>query len=150
MRLPISYRDDRKKAEQILLEAANRHTVKARDLGKEELAELTRRYFLPEQDVMPRVYYRLTDNWIELTVRFLAHAHGVRDLKDAMSREIIGAFDDAGIQIASSTYDVVGMPAIRVQLDADGSQTKHTAKNSKRQQRDVSHQTSHGDSSDSP
>lgn len=43
-----------------------------------------------------------------MTVRFIALAHGVRDVKDHMSREIIAAMDDAGIAIASSTYDIVG------------------------------------------
>ena len=38
-----------------------------------------------------------------------------------MSREIIAALDEAKIGIASSTYDVVGMPPIQVQLTAPGS-----------------------------
>lgn len=117
MRLPISYKDDRRRAEQILLEAAHRHTVQIRDISEEALKELCRRYFLPSAQLGPRVYYRLTDNWVELTVRFIARTHGIRDLKDAMSREIIDALDEAKIGIASSTYDVVGMPPIRVRLD---------------------------------
>ena len=36
-----------------------------------------------------RVYLRMTDNWLELTVRFIARDHGMRDLKDAMSRDIL-------------------------------------------------------------
>jgi hypothetical protein len=31
-----------------------------------------------------------------------------------MSREICDAFDDAGIGIASATYDIVGFPAVQV------------------------------------
>ena len=117
MRLPVSYKDDRGRAEQILLQAAQRHTVQVRDLSKEVLDELGRRYFLPPSDLEPKVYWRLTDNWLEMTVRFIAPAHGVRDLKSAMSREIIQALDEAKIGIASSTYDVVGMPPIRVQFE---------------------------------
>ena len=47
-------------------------------------------------ELRPRVYYRLTDNWLELTVRFVGPDHGIRELKDAMSREILDAFDEAG------------------------------------------------------
>jgi len=47
-----------------------------------------------------RKYYRLTDNWLELTVRFIVEAYGIRDLKDAMSREILTAFEAAGISLA--------------------------------------------------
>jgi hypothetical protein len=30
-----------------------------------------------------------------------------------MSRQILGAFDEAGIGIASATYDIVGFPPLR-------------------------------------
>ncbi len=33
-----------------------------------------------------------------------------------MSREILQQFDEAGIGIASGTYEVVGMPPIKVQM----------------------------------
>jgi hypothetical protein len=60
---------------------------------------------------------RLTDNWIELSVRFITREYGVRDVKDRMSREILAEFNKAGLGIASSTYDIVGMPPISVHLD---------------------------------
>ena len=62
-----------------------------------------------------RVYFRLTDNWLELTVHFIAKERGVRDLKDAMSRDILQALDDAGIGIASATFEIVGLPPLRLQ-----------------------------------
>jgi hypothetical protein len=52
-------------------------------------------------------------------VRFIASTHGIRRLKDAMSRDIIRALDEAKIGIASSTYDVVGMPPLRVRLEQE-------------------------------
>lgn len=116
LRLPISYKDDRDRAEQILLDVANRHTVQIQDIGEDDLKELARRCFTVRSDVHPKVYWRLTDNWVELTVRFIARTSGVRALKDKMSREIITAMDEAKIGIASSTYDIVGMPPINVQL----------------------------------
>jgi hypothetical protein len=63
---------------------------------------------------IPQVYWRLTDNWLELTLRFLAPLHGVRELKDALSRDILHRLDGAHIPIASATFDIVGMPAIRI------------------------------------
>ncbi len=116
MRIPLSYRDDRNRAEQILLEVANRRTVQTQSLSDDAIKELERRYFMAAADLKPRVYWRLTDNWLELTVRFVADTHGVRALKDAMSREIIAALDDAKIGIASSTYDVVGMPPLKIRM----------------------------------
>ncbi len=46
--------------------------------------------------------------------------HGIRDIKDAMSRDILTAFDAAGIGIASATYDIVGLPTLRVAGVEDG------------------------------
>ena len=68
----------------------------------------------------PRVFWRLTDNWIEMAVRFISRTHGIRELKDAMSRDILEAFDKEGIGIASGTYEIVGMPPIKVEMDGAG------------------------------
>ena len=115
MQIPITYTADRGRAEQILLEAARKHALRAGDVSQAELDMMLRRYFIEVSDLAPKVYYRITDNWLELTVRFLYNVRGVRDLKDAMNREILTGFDAAGIGIASATYDIVGFPAVRIQ-----------------------------------
>ena len=56
----------------------------------------------------------MTDNRLELTIRFAVPTHGIRHVKDAMSRDIVSAFEQAGIEVASATYDIVGFPAIEV------------------------------------
>jgi len=70
---------------------------------------------MKQAEMKPTVYYRLTDNWLELTVRFIVSDHGIRPLKDAMSRDILRALDDAGIGIASATFEIVGLPPLRFQ-----------------------------------
>lgn len=47
-------------------------------------------------------------------MRFLTSAHGVREVKDARSREILRDLDGAGIGIASATFEIVGLPPLRV------------------------------------
>ncbi len=44
--------------------------------------------------------------------------HGVRPLKDAISRDVLAAFDTAGIEVASATYEIVGVPPLRVIQEA--------------------------------
>ena len=75
---------------------------------------MERRYFMAREDLRPHVYWRITDNWVEMTVRFIVEAHGVRGVKDRMSREILARFDEAKIGIASGTYAVVQMPPIEI------------------------------------
>jgi small-conductance mechanosensitive channel len=115
MMLPVTYTADRARAERILLEVAGRHTVPIGEMGEAALIEMERRYFIRRPELTPKVYFRLTDNWLELTIRFIARDHGIRELKDAMSREILVALDEAGIGIASATYDIVGLPPLRIE-----------------------------------
>src|SRR4051794_30559515 len=114
LRLPVRYGDDRAAAERIMLEAAERHTADIATPGEKDAAELRRRFDIPGGSVRPRVYWRLTDNWLEMTVRFLARDHGTRELKDAMSREILARLDEAGVAVASSTYEIVGVPPLKL------------------------------------
>lgn len=115
MIVPITYTADRIRAEQVLLEAARRHGVPAGEVTETERKEMQRLVPFSAGDLEPKVYYRLTDNWLELTVRFFAKVRGARDLKDTMSRDILRAFDAAGIGIASATFEIVGLPPLRVQ-----------------------------------
>ena len=114
MALPITYTADRARAEKVMVDVAERHTVAIEHMSEEALREMQRRYFLKSAEMKPRVYYRLTDNWLELTVRFIVEDRGIREMKDAMSREILRQFDEAGIGIASSTFEIVGLPPIQV------------------------------------
>lgn len=111
LQLPIPFGADLAKAEHILMEAADAHSVSVEELGQSALEEMRRRYFMPRAEVKPRVYVRLTDNWIELTVRFIAREHGVREIKDRMSREVLKQFQSAGIPVASSTLQVQLLPS---------------------------------------
>jgi len=112
--VPIPYRADRDTASRILLDAAVRHSISPSSMPAEALVSMRRKYFLRDTDLEPRIYWRLTDNWLELTVRFVTEAYGVRDVKDQMAREVLEGLDAAGIGIASATYEVVGLPPVRV------------------------------------
>jgi small-conductance mechanosensitive channel len=113
--IPISYTADRDRAEKMLLECADRHTERINEMSQEALRLMRDRYFLHAADLTPKVYYRITNNWLELTVRFVVREHGIRDLKDAVSRDILQAFDAAGIGIATTTYNIVGFPALSIE-----------------------------------
>ena len=114
MHLPISYKDDRRRAEQIILAAAERCALGDDDVPQAAMRELQRRYFMRAASVKPRVFWRITDNWVELSVRFVTRTEGVRDIKDQMSRQILEEFDEAGIGIASGTYAIVDVPPLTV------------------------------------
>lgn len=115
--IPVPYSANRRKAEAIILNAARKHTVRIRELGQQDLDELRRRYFLRTPYLIPRVFVRITDNWLNMSVRFVVHEHGIREVKDAMSREIIAGFERSGIEVASATQNIVGLPPVKVNID---------------------------------
>jgi small-conductance mechanosensitive channel len=119
MAIPITYKADRSKMEEIMLAAAKQHAVSADALASDAVENLKARFGIEPLELVPRVYYRLTDNWLELTVRFLVQTHLIRNVKDAMSRRIVAEMDAAGIGVASATYDIVGFPAIRTQVPVE-------------------------------
>ena len=129
MRLPVGYHSNHEDAERILRSVAKRHAVSTDDIGGATLKHLRERFSVDIEDVEPRVFYRLTDNWIELSVRFLVKDHGVREVKDMMSRELLRELRKAGIEVASGTYDIVGLPPVRVHIESreDGASRRISA-----------------------
>jgi small-conductance mechanosensitive channel len=115
IRIPIGYDADRHRAEQILLECAGQVTAGIEELGADVKQTIERKYFIDLSTVKPRVFYALTDNWLELNLRFLSKPHGARNLKDEISRLILDRFEQDKIPIAGATYDVVGLPPLRIE-----------------------------------
>ena len=115
--IPITYDADRDAAERVLMEAARGRAIEGGKLDESAILRMQNQYYINSVDLDPKVYLRITDNWLELTVRFLTVEHGVRDVKDEMSREILKGLDAAGIGIASATYDIVGFPPLKMARD---------------------------------
>ena len=86
-------------------------------VGEDEVKRLEENFGINVGDVDPQTSWRITDNWLEITVRFLAPDHGIRKIKDQMSRDILAALDKVKIGIASGTYAIVEVPPIRIERD---------------------------------
>ena len=113
MTVPIPYRADRARAEEILLECVAEE-AKSLDRSSEPVRHaLEKRSFISLDELTPRVFYRLTDNWLELTVRFVVGEHGIRDVKDAIARAVMKRFDDAGRDRERHVRDRRCSPAAR-------------------------------------
>ncbi len=110
----IGYNDKYEVAEQILLDAAHKHTEPIARMTESAREHLHHVYDLEPPSVEPRVYYRMTGNWVELALRFIVPDRGIREIKDAMYRDILKRFKEEGISVASGTYDIVGLPPVRI------------------------------------
>lgn len=117
IRLPVPYSADPRAVESILLDAARRHGVDAGTFDEGEIEHLRRIYGVTVDHATPRVYARLTDNWLEMTVRFLVRDHGMRQVKNDMSRDILAALREAGIRVASTTIQIAAAPPIHIRQE---------------------------------
>jgi small-conductance mechanosensitive channel len=77
------------------------------------------RYLIHAGELEPRAYLRLTDNWVELSVRFLVKTYGVRDVKDLIARRVLERFRAEGIELASATVEVVRVPRLELRTVAE-------------------------------
>jgi small-conductance mechanosensitive channel len=113
--LPVPYKADHARAEHILLDAALGATSEVCDAARPAIRAFNEKYAAAMEQPEPRVYWRLADNWLELTVRFVVPERGVRDIKDRMSRQIVRELADAGIEVASTTLEITGLPPLQLQ-----------------------------------
>ncbi|MEJ5868434.1 mechanosensitive ion channel domain-containing protein [Pseudokineococcus sp. 5B2Z-1] len=105
--LPVPYDADRHRAEEVLLAAARAHAVVDDPGAQAALARMRAHYAMADASLDPAVFWRMTDGWLEMSVRFLVPHRGVRAVKDAMARDVLAGLDAAGIPIASTSIDVV-------------------------------------------
>jgi small-conductance mechanosensitive channel len=119
--LPVKYDADHARAERILKECVERNTRDWQSRSEEARRRLEARYPVRLDETLPKTYYRLTDNWVELSVRFLAPEHGVREIKDRISRELLQGLSAAGIGVASATFELVGAPRLEISLQGSAS-----------------------------
>jgi small-conductance mechanosensitive channel len=116
IQMPIHHEGQRIAAENVLLAAAHRHTDAIVKEAVPALERLRHKFFLPDDiEMEPKVYYRLTDNWIELSLRFVSREPGVRELKDALYREILEEFREQKISIASSSSEISIVSPVRLE-----------------------------------
>jgi small-conductance mechanosensitive channel len=118
--VPVRYQDDSAAAEKVLIDAARRHALTRDKIGEQEAKRIEQNFGIAVGQIDPQIFWRITDNWLEITVRFLAPDHGIRYIKDAMSRDILAGLHKANIGIASGTYAIVEVPPLKVELAGQG------------------------------
>lgn len=111
--IPIPHDADWQTGEEILQEEVER--ISASTAAREAMAAMIRRYPVPRTEVLPRVFLRSTDNWMELSARFVVPVRTARSMKDELTRRVTERLDEAGVAIASETMSVTVSPP-----DAEG------------------------------
>jgi len=109
--LPITYSSDWKAAKMIIIDAISQETGTIEEQAKNEISHMEQKYFLSRGSMNAEVFVRLTDNWIELTARYVTPVRQRRMIRSRVSQKILEDIENSeSIKIASQTVDIVGFP----------------------------------------
>jgi small-conductance mechanosensitive channel len=103
--IPIAYYSDWHAAEQILHEETN--LISELQGAQEAIQSMLHRYPLGRTEIEPRVFVRATDNYLEMSARFIVPVRESRVRKDTLTRRVLERFEEAGIEVGTQTTEIV-------------------------------------------
>jgi small-conductance mechanosensitive channel len=109
--VPVRYSSDHAAAEGCIVSAAAKHALSRDKIGDEEVKRLEQRFGIDVGEIDPAVFWRITEDWLEMTVRFLGPDHGIRRIKDQMTRDVMAGFARDGVEIGATRQEAVAPAA---------------------------------------
>jgi small-conductance mechanosensitive channel len=112
--IPITYASDWRRAGEIMLEHGQTYTEELSADAEARLSGMIERYPLQRTQVEPTIYMAMTDNWIEITLRYVVDARERRKIKGQLHKELLQRFEaEEHVTVASMTVEIVGFPPLR-------------------------------------
>lgn len=115
IKLPVTYASNVKAATDLLKRVGGEYSREFMEGAEAEVHKMQRIFMVPTFELQPSVFMKVTDNWVELTLRYLVDPHKRRSATTFIFGEVfrqIRERDD--IDIASSTM------TLTVQREDDG------------------------------
>lgn len=113
--IPLTYDSDWKGAITEFLELLKKETGDLSSQADKEIDRLGEKYYLPKKVTEPSIYVRLTDNWIELHLRFVTDSRTRRITQDKLSRMLMDRISgNDRYEIASENIIVVGNHKVQI------------------------------------
>jgi small-conductance mechanosensitive channel len=112
--VPLTYTSDWRHAAEIMLRHGRAYSAHLQSAAKAEFNAMVERYLVHDTPVEPTLYVVMTDNWIEMTLRYVVEARERRAVKGRLHQELLQEFEsEPNITVASATFEIVGMPPLR-------------------------------------
>ena len=71
------------------------------------MSKLSDKYYLPQKATEPTVFATLTDNWINMNIRYITEVRQRRMLRDRLNRTLLSELEKIdNIKIASESMDI--------------------------------------------
>jgi small-conductance mechanosensitive channel len=113
--VPLTYESDWKTATKNFLDIVKTETEEMTRQAEIEVERLGEKYYLPKKVTDPAVYIKLTDNWVELGIRYVTEIKTRRILSDVLNRKIIEDIAASKTYtIGSETIDIQGRQKVEI------------------------------------
>jgi small-conductance mechanosensitive channel len=107
IQLPITYQSNLDHATHILLDVGEKYSQEYLQGAERQVQKMKHYFVVPDIDLHPHVYIKVTSNWVQLNMRYLVEPRKRRGASSFIYTEVfkrVQASDD--ITIASETMDL--------------------------------------------
>ena len=107
IKLPVTYGSNVQEASNILVEVGKQYTREFLEGAQAEMRRMQRYFVVPEFELEPAVYFKVTSNWVELHLRYLVEPKKRRSASSFIFSEVFKRVQQReDISIASETMDL--------------------------------------------
>jgi small-conductance mechanosensitive channel len=112
--IPVTYESDWQQAAEIMMAHGQECSLEIQASAKSAFAQARLRYpALQETPVEPSLYMMMTDNWVELMLRYVVDPRKRRGVKADLHRDLLQHFaQEPTVTVASATFEIVGFPPL--------------------------------------
>lgn len=114
--IPVKYGQDHRLARQILKQVIEEVVIEYTNFAKKAWKDVVRRYMIDEAMIDPVVTLTCNDNWMDFNLRYIVDYKHRLSTKDKIFARILGEFDNHGVEIASTTFELVNPPPLDIRV----------------------------------
>lgn len=105
--LPITFQSNMEAATRILTDVGTQYTGEFLRNAEHDLEQMRHQFLVPQLELKPAVYVKVTSNWLELTMRYVVDPKKRRPASSFIYAEVFKRISqEDSIQIASETMDL--------------------------------------------
>lgn len=117
--LPIRYQSDIEYTKEVISEIATKHLSEYATQAQEEWKTMVHKFYIENAEINPSLAIKLTDNWVEISLRYIVDYKKRRFTKSLLNDEIRKRVQASNgrIEFASATYEIVSIPVVDVKTE---------------------------------
>jgi small-conductance mechanosensitive channel len=120
--LPVHYDSDIEMAKNIMIRIASEELSEFSEKSRTRWKNIVNKYYIEDAELAPTLSLTMTDNWINLNLRYIVDYKKRRITKNMLQEKINASIrkSEGKVVVASTTMEIIKIPKIGVQLKKDG------------------------------